>query len=468
MSRAAVAIALLAFATAPSAQVPGGLTGAAQVGRVYDAILDARFDQVPRLLTQACPPAPQPVCGLLDVVALWWRIQLDPDNTSHDALFQAKVDASVTAMEAWTRAEPRRAEAWFYLGGAYGARGNHRVLRRQLLAAARDGKRIKEALERSLALDPRLQDAYFGIGLYHYYADVAPAAAKVLRFLLMLPGGDRVEGLREMLRARDGGQLLRSEADYQLHIIYLWYEKQPVRAIELVNGLRASYPRNPHFPQVVAEIQDVYLHDPTASLRSWQELLTLARERQVLEAPLAETRARLGIARQLDLLYETDAALEQLRAVIAARPAAPAGATAQAQEMLARATNRLADPAYRASIDGWRALERGALDDAARHLSRALSLRPRDPVARYRQSRLLRAQRNDDAALTLLDALVQERNSVPPTIYADACVDAARLHEQRGNRARAIELFTTARSVFGADQRTKDLAQREVARLTSR
>ena len=63
-------------------------------------------------------------------------------------------------------------------------------------------------------------------GCTRYYADVAPAAAKFLRFLLLLPGGDKTEGLAQMLRARNGGRLLQGEADYQLHLIYLWYERQ--------------------------------------------------------------------------------------------------------------------------------------------------------------------------------------------------------------------------------------------------
>ena len=40
------------------------------------------------------------------------------------------------------------------------------MLRGEKLAAARDGKRIKEALEHATALEPDLEDAYFGIGLY--------------------------------------------------------------------------------------------------------------------------------------------------------------------------------------------------------------------------------------------------------------------------------------------------------------
>jgi len=497
----------------------GGLTGAPQIARVYDAILDARFEQVPGLLQQTCAPgvarpsattvSPHPaVCQLLDTVALWWQIQMDPFNTSRDAAFESRANTVIGAMEAWTRDEPRRAEAWFYLGGAYGARGQWRVLRGQLLSAARDGKRIKEALERSLALDPNLKDAYFGIGLYHYYADVAPAAAKMLRFLLFLPGGNKEQGMREMLQARDGGQLLRSEADYQLHVLYLWYEHQPLRARDLVAALRDRYPRNPHFPQVIAEINDTYLHDDTASLRSWQALLTAAQDGRLAVAPMADARARLGIATQLDRLYESDLALDHLRAVIQAAATAPFAAVAQAWLLRGQALDRLGsraeaveayrqaitaagdgDPlrvaarartglrttpnadtarAYRLSIEGWRAFERGAMADAARLLGQSLALRPDEPVARYRLARVHLAQNNAVAALPLLEQIVASHPpALPPTFYGYACLDAASIFEQMGTRTRAIEMFTRAAGVFGADERTKDAAQRAIARLST-
>ena len=50
-------------------------------------------------------------------------------------------------------------------------------------------------------------------------------ATEVARVLLM-PGGDREGGLAQITDARDYGQLVRGEADYQLHLIYLWYEKR--------------------------------------------------------------------------------------------------------------------------------------------------------------------------------------------------------------------------------------------------
>lgn len=498
----AVAVALGSAQGAPQR----GLSGVPQLARVYDAIYNAQFDRISLELQDACPPAPDAACRILETVALWWRIQLDPLNREHDREFQRQADQAIEAAEAWVDREPQRAEAWFYLGGAYGARVQWRVLRGERLAAARDGKRIKDALERALEIDPDMHDAWFGIGLYHYYADVAPAAAKVLRWLLFLPGGDRVKGLQEMLRARDQGVLLRSEADYQLHVLYLWYEEQPERALELLEGLQHRHPFNPHFPQLIAEVQDVYQHDLTASLRTWTGLFEAARHRKVAWPEMAEARARLGMALQLDRLFETDLAIEHLRAVIAARPSAPWGAVPQAQVQLGEALDRMGfrddavaayetalaaipseddrlklrdrarkglrrtpDPegatAYRLSIEGWRALERGDLEHAAEAIQQSLALRPRDAVTRYRQSRLLQAQKNEAGALAVLDAIIASRAATPPTIYAWACVDAARLLEHQGARTRALDLYRTAIGVFGADERTKEAARRALARL---
>ena len=200
---------------------PQSLRGVDGLARAYDFILEARFDQVDQELKRACGPAPAEACDVLAATALWWRILLDPENRALDDEFSAAVERAIERADAWVTRAPRDAEAWFYLGGAYAARVQWRVLRNEKLSAARDGKRIRDALEEAIALDPSLDDAYFGMGMYKYYAAVAPAVARFLRTLLLLPGGNREEGLREMLRARNKGRLLQGEADYQLHIIYL-------------------------------------------------------------------------------------------------------------------------------------------------------------------------------------------------------------------------------------------------------
>jgi hypothetical protein len=497
--------ALIVVHAGRSAAAGFDLTGAEGLVRAYDAILDARFDDASAELARACPPAPREACDVLGVTRTWWRILLDPDSRALDGAFSAEVDRAIASTEAWAARDPDNAEAHFYTGGAYAARVQWRVLRNEKLAAARDGKRIKTALERAIALDPTLEDAYFGIGLYQYYADVAPAAAKFLRFLLLLPGGDRTEGLARMRRARSNGRLLQGEADYQLQIIYLWYEHRADLAGGLLDDLRTRYPNNPMFQARLADVQERYQHDLTASLATWRELLAAAKDGRVNEPELAQTEARLGVARMLDAVAETDAALVELREVVHAKPSRPLGAFADAWLALgegedrlghrtaalaayrlaadaapspdtagvrARAADRMRhapDPtraeAYRLSLEGWRRLERGDAAGAESLLARAVRLNPGDAVARYRHARALEEQREDTAALDEYAAALAGASAAPPPIAGEAFLAAARLEERLGRREQAIAHYRAAGAWFGGGAATRAAAERALVRL---
>ena len=168
-------------------------------------------------------------------------------------------------------------------------------------------------------------------GCIRYYADVAPAAAKVLRFLLLLPGGNKTEGLAQMLRARTRGRLLQGEAEYQLQIIYLWYEHRTDEAVGDPRVAARPLSRQSALPQRARRraghaISTTSRRASTPGARCWRWRASS----DVNEAALAEARARLGVARQLDALCQTDHAIEQLHAVVESKPARPLGALAAA------------------------------------------------------------------------------------------------------------------------------------------
>ena len=332
-----------------------GLTSPEGLARAYELVLDARFDQADEQLMVACGPAPPTGCEVLRAVSQYWQLLFDPENTSHDQAALTRTNAAIASAEAWVAREPKRAEAWFYLGGAYGTRVLLRDMRGQLFSAARDGKRIHDALQEAVRLDPTLQDAYFGLGLYHYYAAIAPTAARFLGWLLFLPGGDRTGGLQEMQQTETRGMMLGGEADYQLHLIYLWYEHRPMDALHLAQGLQSRYPHNPLFALRVAAIQGEYFHNAQASLQTYRALLEASRDQRVAYQAIAETEARLGMAHQLDLLCDSTSAIEQLRAVIALEPSAPYSARARAHYQLGVADDRIgrraeAVAAYRSAL----------------------------------------------------------------------------------------------------------------------
>ena len=291
-------------ATAPAPPAVTGLSESARLAAVYDTILHARFDQARAELARTCPPAPTESCLALREVVLWWEIQLDPDNRRLDKSLESAAATAIDAAERWTRREPERAEAWFYLAGAHAPLEQWRILRGQKLAAARDAIGLKNALDRTLSLDASLHDAYFGLGLYHYYAAVAPAAVKML---------------------------------------YLWYEHQPARALELLRGLDAQYASNPIFLARVAEVERDSFHDHAASARTWQILLDRATAKQVEAADQTAVRARIGLAQELIEMSDARRAIELLRSTADSHPPAPYGAEAIANFMLGRAYDAIGD-----------------------------------------------------------------------------------------------------------------------------
>jgi len=333
-------LAVISSCLALAHPVAAGLTSPEPVAKAYELILDARFEEAERQIQQACPPAPSPACEVIGAVADYWRLLLDQESTARDAPLMKRIEASIASTEAWVAREPNRAEAWFYLGGAYGTRVLLRGHRGQYLAAARDGKRIHDSLQQAIKLDPTLGDAYFGLGLYHYYAAVAPRAARILSALLFLPGGDRAGGLREMEQTRSKGMLLRGEADYQLHLIYLWYERQPNTALKLIDGLRTRYPHNPVFYARLAQVQGDYIRNHAAALQTYRMLFEAARAARVAAPALSEVNAQLGMAQEMDALCETTNTIEQLLAVIAQKPIAPYAAIARAYYQLGVAFDR--------------------------------------------------------------------------------------------------------------------------------
>ena len=287
-----------------------GITAAPTVAHAYDLILDTNFDELKKILPATCPPAPTVACRGLEALSLWWQIQLDLDDHSLDAAFMTAANRAIDEAERWTIAEPDRAEAWFYLGAAYGVRAQYRVYRVERVAAARDGKRIKASLEQALALDPSMHDAEFGIGMYRYYAGVAPAIFKFLRFLLLLPGGDRAGGLEQLERASVLGLLVRGEAQFQIQVLYIWYEHKSKEALALLRGLQDRYPHNLLFRQVEAEILDSHFHDHAASLKASEHLLALAQARTVFRSDIAERVARRNIAKQTAALQQPKRKIE--------------------------------------------------------------------------------------------------------------------------------------------------------------
>ena len=268
---------------------------------------------------------------------VWWRILLDLESPALDADVPARGRRGHRAApRRGRRASPRSAEAWFYLGGAYGARVQLRVLpagvpRRGARRQADQGGARTGAGARRRRSTMRTS----GIGLYEYYADIAPAAAKFLRMpAAAARAATSAEGLKRMCagaraRARDGAARPTSSCTSSTS----GTSSSSRAPSDSLRELERAHPEEPVLPAARSpRCTDVYFHDRTASLDGVARLLErAARGRRSTRRRSPTARARLGAAQQLDALYETDAAIELLQPLGGIeRPTAPFGAASSA------------------------------------------------------------------------------------------------------------------------------------------
>jgi hypothetical protein len=243
---------------AGAARASLSLPPAASAGleKLYSGDPDAAIEQF-QTIQQAQPD--HPLGFLLEAEALWWKIYCSSAEFKYgmtDAWRRPKLREDyryfevtqkvITLAEARLRRE-ESAEMHFYSGMGealaarfYGLRGENR-------AAARAGVRAREHLLRVRFLDPGFADADAGLGLYNYYVDTLSAAAKILRFFMGIPGGNKKDGLKQLERAMNEGTLTRATARFYLAKNLRNYDQNYERALAVITPLTEQYPANPLF-----------------------------------------------------------------------------------------------------------------------------------------------------------------------------------------------------------------------------
>lgn len=200
-----------------------------------------------------------PLGYLLEAEALWWKIWCTSAEFKYgmsDARHRPKLEADQRyfqlAAKASSLAESQikrheTAEMQFYAGMADAAAARLYGLRGENRNTARSGVRGREHLLRAKTLDPSLADADMGLGLYHYYVDTLGAMARVLRFLMGIPGGSKQEGVRLLEQAIAEGVLTPDLARFYLAMNLHRYDEQYEKALAVLGPLAEKYPANPIF-----------------------------------------------------------------------------------------------------------------------------------------------------------------------------------------------------------------------------
>ena len=226
---------------------------------------------------QAAQPA-HPLGYLLEAELRWWQIYCEAceikwnmidawerPRLAADDSYLKLTDQGASLADARI-AQGDSAEMQFYAGMAWALRARLLGLREERRATARAGVRARTHFLRCLELDPEMTDAYTGLGLYNYYVDTLSALAKVLRFFMGIPGGDKNEGIRQLQIAADSGTVTRAGARFYLAKNLRTYDLEYARSIEIITPLVAEYPRNPIFQIILADTHAKLNHKDAAEV----------------------------------------------------------------------------------------------------------------------------------------------------------------------------------------------------------
>lgn len=349
--------------------------------------------------------------------------------------------------------------------------------------AARDGARSKRLSDAYIKRHPEHGDAYFALGTYNYYVEIAPAFIKLIRPLLFLPAGDRAEGLEQLERAYTQGSLFSYQAGMVLTEIYGSFEGRPADGVRVGEQLARAYPENPEIQFTLAELYLGPAVEDYQGAAARYEKVVAAESRRAeprrAEPRAALYRAELGLASARFQQWRADEGIRILSATIDRNPAKPgwvmpgfllrranyrallgdAGAADDVNRVLAEpkwkdqhksadgllkwmAARRASGEAetYTALIPGNRLAAERKWDEAAAAYDPVRRAHPDDPQVRFRLANLLFARGDAAGAASIASGLAADRKA-PAWLRAQALLTVGRTHDLAGQRDAAKRAY---------------------------
>jgi hypothetical protein len=238
----------------------GGLALSPQAEQALDHIYSGDPDAgiaAARDIERAQPQ--DPVGYLLEGEAEWWKFycaaceikwgQFDAwhrAKKSEDEAYFALADKAIDLARAQI-AKSDTADMHVYAGLGYALKARLYSLRDEKRNIAHAGVAGRAEFLRALELDPDMADATAGVGLYNYYIDTLSAIARMLRFFMGLPGGNKQEGIRQMRAGIEHGAWMSVDSSFYLARNLRTYDERYQDALAAAEPLASRYPRNPVF-----------------------------------------------------------------------------------------------------------------------------------------------------------------------------------------------------------------------------
>lgn len=204
-----------------------------------------------------------------------YEYEFETSDDKQRVVFEQILDDSIAGIKRWLKNNPNDPNGYMGIGALYGLRAMFSMRNRNWVTAYFSGRRAISNLEKSLQLDPSYYDAFFGLGIYQYFAGTLPSVIKILAKIVAIKG-DPDEGVRQLNVARQKATFTSDSA--KLILIEVQNRREgkfynPQRSLEFIRQLRAKYPTNPlmHYVEVICLYETGHYDDVTAQAHYFLE-----------------------------------------------------------------------------------------------------------------------------------------------------------------------------------------------------
>jgi hypothetical protein len=174
----------------------------AELMRGQDLAMELRFDEAEAIIRGIMRQVPEHPLG--DVFLLATQLSRTQEEFRGgrrrvDPAFIKQAEILIGKSKAQHSAYPHSAYPRYYMAAGYGVRGLARLYAGSYFSSYRDGKKGAALLKEAVSIEPKLYNAYMGLGQFEYYCGTLGA---VLQFILALPG-DPDQGLAMLKTCAD-------------------------------------------------------------------------------------------------------------------------------------------------------------------------------------------------------------------------------------------------------------------------
>ncbi len=176
-----------------------------------------------------------------------YEYEFETSDDKQRKVFETILDDSIVGIKRWNKKTPNDPNGYMGIGALYGLRAMFNMRNRNWVTAYFAGKSAIKNLEKSLALDPTYYDAYFGLGIYQYFAGTLPAVIKVLAKIVSISGNPQ-KGVAYLNLAREKAHFTSDSAKLILIEVQNTRESPfyaPKKSLQYIRELTSKFPHNP-------------------------------------------------------------------------------------------------------------------------------------------------------------------------------------------------------------------------------